>query len=157
MIFESTLIRLPKPPKKTLRAFRTKFIKVGRTKTAHPVLGGRIGTLLDNENDLVSLSVPEEQDRLTSFARDYLAFLFQTGPRDGKVVYVSDTRIGHFVAWLSVFIAAVLLIGAVVGLYVVQSPNARLAMIAAFTVAFAAGVGLLTNARRAELFAATAA
>ena len=37
------------------------------------------------------------------------------------------------------------------------SPDWRLGLIATFTTLFAASVGLLTNARRAELFAATAA
>jgi len=58
---------------------------------------------------------------------------------------------------MSVLIAAVLLIGAIVSLYFTHSPGWRLALTALFTMAFAAGVGLLTNARRAELFAATAA
>lgn len=53
--------------------------------------------------------------------------------------------------------AAILLIGVIVGLYVAQSPEKRLGMMATFTVLFAIGVGLLTNARKPELFAATAA
>jgi len=48
------------------------------------------------------------------------------------------------------------LIGAIVCLYAVVSPTKKLGIIAAFTTLFAANVGLLTNARRAELFAATA-
>ena len=60
-------------------------------------------------------------------------------------------------AWVSVLLAAALLIGAIVALYAVQTPKKRLGLIATFTAMFAAGVGLLTNARRAELFAATAA
>jgi len=48
-------------------------------------------------------------------------------------------------------------VGAIAGLYVEQRPKARLGMIAAFTATFALSVILLTNARRAEVFAATAA
>jgi hypothetical protein len=58
---------------------------------------------------------------------------------------------------MSIFLAAILLIGAIISLYVVQSPEKRLGMMATFTVLFAMGVGLLTNARKAELFAATSA
>jgi hypothetical protein len=72
-------------------------------------------------------------------------------------VYASDRAIGTFVAWFSTFLASLLLIGAVVVLYKVHSPDWRLGLIAAFTTLFAGSVGLLTNARRAELFAATAA
>lgn len=42
-------------------------------------------------------------------------------------------------------------------LYKVTSPDWRLGLIATFTTLFAGSVGLLTNARRAELFGATAA
>jgi hypothetical protein len=54
-------------------------------------------------------------------------------------------------------LATILLIGAVVGLYLVKRPVTRLVMISVFTVVFAASIGLLTNARRPEIFAATAA
>jgi len=61
------------------------------------------------------------------------------------------------VAVLSTILAAVLLVGAIILLYNVQSQNWRMAIIAIFMVLFAATVGLLTSARRAEIFAATAA
>jgi len=54
-------------------------------------------------------------------------------------------------------VAAVLLVGSIVGLYFVTSDAAKLGMVAVFTAAFAVSVGLMTNARRAEIFAATAA
>jgi hypothetical protein len=76
---------------------------------------------------------------------------------DGHIANISDRGISHFVGWISVVLSAVLLIGAIASLYVVQSQNWRLGMIASFTMLFAVCVGLLTNARRAEVFAATAA
>jgi hypothetical protein len=60
-------------------------------------------------------------------------------------------------AILSICIVAVLLIVSIVSLYVVQSPNTRLGLICGFTIAFTTSIHLLTNARRAELFASTAA
>jgi hypothetical protein len=51
----------------------------------------------------------------------------------------------------------VLLIGAIIGLYIITDPKRRLIMIGSFTVLFALSVGLLANARRAEVFAGTAA
>ena len=54
-------------------------------------------------------------------------------------------------------LAAVLLIVSIVTLYLVTNNNVRLALICVFTVVFAGSVHLLTNAKRAELFASTAA
>jgi hypothetical protein len=58
---------------------------------------------------------------------------------------------------VTIIIAAVFLIGTIVGFYFVQNPAVKLAMIAAFTTAFAGSLGLITTARRVEIFAATAA
>jgi hypothetical protein len=54
-------------------------------------------------------------------------------------------------------LAALLLIGAIVVLYNIKTDDLKLGLIALFTIIFAASVGLLTNARRAEVFGATAA
>lgn len=49
------------------------------------------------------------------------------------------------------------LVIAVVTLYNITNPNTKLGLLALFTVIFAMSVGLLTNARRAEVFGTTAA
>ena len=49
------------------------------------------------------------------------------------------------------------LVAAVLILYNVTNPNTKLGLLALFTVLFAASVGILTNARRAEVFGTTAA
>jgi len=54
-------------------------------------------------------------------------------------------------------LAAVLLVGAIVSLYFLSNPNAKLGLIAVYTLLFALSVRLCTNAGRAEVFAATAA
>jgi hypothetical protein len=61
------------------------------------------------------------------------------------------------VTLINFLIAGLLLIGVIVGLYFERRPEARLIMISIFTGIFALSVGLLTNARRSEIFAATAA
>jgi hypothetical protein len=58
---------------------------------------------------------------------------------------------------LSILLAAILLIGAVVALYLVQSNLIRLGLIGGFTALFALAVGVLTTATRGEIFASTAA
>lgn len=60
-------------------------------------------------------------------------------------------------ATLGVLIAAILLVGAIINLYLVQNNNVRLGLIGGYTATFALSVGVLTNARRAELFGSTAA
>jgi len=58
---------------------------------------------------------------------------------------------------LSILLAAILLVGAVVALYLIQSNLKRLGLIGGFTALFALAVGVLTNAKRGEIFASTAA
>ncbi|KAK5126363.1 hypothetical protein LTR85_010599 [Meristemomyces frigidus] len=70
--------------------------------------------------------------------------------------FYQDRIIERIVAVIAVLLAAVLLVGGIATLDYVEGKGARLGVLAAFTVAFAAFVGLLTTARRAELFAATA-
>lgn len=57
----------------------------------------------------------------------------------------------------SIVAAAAFLVGAIVGLYYVQDPPKQLLMLGGFTIGFAGALGLLTNARRQDVFAATAA
>ena len=58
---------------------------------------------------------------------------------------------------LCVFISVMLLIGAIVVLFIVKPIGQRLGVVGSFTFLFAASIALLTNSRRAEVFAATAA
>ncbi len=58
---------------------------------------------------------------------------------------------------INTVVAAVLLIGAIVALHFTNREGTRLGLIAAFTALFALSVMVLTNATRAEIFAATAA
>lgn len=73
--------------------------------------------------------------------------------------YFPERRIQRAGAIISVILSAVLLIGAVVCLLLVskQSVGINVGMIVLFTCLFAGIVGLLTNARRAEIFGSTAA
>lgn len=63
----------------------------------------------------------------------------------------------RFIVGAAVVLAASLLEGAIVSLYMVTNPNIQLGLIAVFTSLFAATLALLTNAKLAEMFAATAA
>jgi hypothetical protein len=76
---------------------------------------------------------------------------------DDSIALFSMKKVNRAVAILSMVIAAVLLIVSIVTLYVVTNNNVRLGLICGFTILFALSIHLLTNARRAELFASTAA
>jgi hypothetical protein len=67
-----------------------------------------------------------------------------------------EEHVERLIAVVSVILAALLLVGSIVALYFVQAPGLRLGLLGVFTSLFAASVALLTNAKRAELFAATA-
>ena len=71
--------------------------------------------------------------------------------------YFPAERVAWIVAVLSVLLSSVLLIGAIVTLYNITSSSQRLGVAGGFTVLFAASIGLLTNARRSEVFGITAA
>lgn len=70
-----------------------------------------------------------------------------------------DRRIQRAGAAISTVVSAVLLIGAIICLLLVsdRSASVRVGMVVIFTSLFAAVVGFLTNARRAEVFGPTAA
>ena len=82
-----------------------------------------------------------------------------TNDRNSEIFYYPQRRIQRAGAVISIIFSAILLIGAIVSLMLVsdRSINIRVAMIVLFTSLFALVVGLLTNARRAEIFGATAA
>lgn len=176
LIFESTLATIPPPDRKTLKAFRTNFFH-GRPGEAgaFPMLGGHSSSLYDDSDDLLVLHSREPPDRLTMFVQDNFGYLFEvrivspadrhgwphiqeSGTANGSsIAYASGKKISTFISYISTVLAAVLLIGAIVILYNINSDNLKLGLIALFTVLFSASVGLLTNAKRAEVFGATAA
>ena len=82
-----------------------------------------------------------------------------TYDRNGEIFYYSNHRIQRAGALVSIVFSAILLVGAIVCLMLVsdRSIKLRVGMIVLFTSLFALVVGLLTNARRAEIFGATAA
>jgi hypothetical protein len=159
LIMESTILSLRSPAKQTFDAFLDGFNDHGNSKTPYSTLGGRSASLYDEREDLVALRRPAEEDRLTIVLRKYFPFLFMTNrqARRGRIAYYLEERIRKVVAFISMILAAGLLYGAILNLYFVTSDKAKLGLIAAYTIAFALCVGLLTNARRSEIFAASAA
>lgn len=74
-------------------------------------------------------------------------------------MHFEEKHIQLVVGLANIVVAAILIIGAVVTLFKFRasSDSVRLGMIAAFTSLFGISVGFLTNAKRVEIFAASAA
>ena len=124
-----------------------------------PQLWGASESIYDNINDLVALRLPPDQDRLSELIQDNFGLFFRTSKSilNGRQALVSSQRLSIFTAILATILASVLLFGAVISLYIVQNEHALLGMLSGWTVLFAASVGLLTNAKRDQIFAAAAA
>ena len=105
----------------------------------------------------MALRVPAEQDRLSTFIQNNFSFPFHTTTSSNGTIYISERSISRFVGFISTVLAAVLLFGAIISLYFVKNERALLGMVACWTVLFAFCVGVLTNAKREQIFGSTAA
>ncbi|KAH8656040.1 hypothetical protein BGZ60DRAFT_532364 [Tricladium varicosporioides] len=155
LILEQAVANMPRPHPQTVALVDTwtkRWLNSGKS-----ILADASGKRLDDRKDLVALRAPPDHDYLVRFARRYLRIFFvHEGFHDG-VGFFSDAEIVRAVNIFSMLIAAGLLIGAIVNLYLVHNPNIRLGLIGGYTAAFAFSVGALTSARRTEVYACTAA
>ncbi|KAE8446494.1 hypothetical protein EG329_011957 [Mollisiaceae sp. DMI_Dod_QoI] len=156
LIAQKAVLDMIKPRWRTVKAFRS-WLEGEADGSGIPKLAGLSADRLRDFDDLVALHPPAEQDWLTRFVRRYFRVLLVEGSIEGKLARIPERRIAYVVAMLSVLLAAILLVGAIVALYLVQSNLKRLGLVGVFTALFAISVGLLTNAKRVELFASTAA
>jgi hypothetical protein len=171
LIAEAAVAHQPTPDKHTFRAFQLTFFngKPG-SKIVLRRLGDADRTLYNESKDMLCLTDQEHEDRLSMFVslslyRSPLVPLAlltighkESGPDSRTAVaYVSARAMSTFIAINSTIIAIILLVGPVVALYSVQLQKTRLILIAVFTTVFAVGVGPLTNAKRTEVYGATAA
>ncbi|TPX08264.1 uncharacterized protein E0L32_001840 [Thyridium curvatum] len=163
LLCEHRLACIQPPERKTLKAFRSTFYTDGPGfREPFPLLGGSSASLYDDSNDLVALQSVSSPDRLTTFVQNQFGFLFQENVHDNgsgvpTVAYASARKLATFITYLSTFLATLLLFGAILILYKAKSDSVKLGLIALFTLLFAASIGLLTNGKRSEVFASTAA
>jgi hypothetical protein len=124
-----------------------------------PHLWGPSANTYSDPHDLVALRVPADQDRLSESIQNNFGVLFKTSqaPGGGVQILISHTALSMFSTILSLILASIILFGAIISLSVIESKPALLGMLCFWTVLFAACVGLLTNAKRDQMFAATAA
>jgi hypothetical protein len=123
-----------------------------------PIISGRAKDFLSDKNDLVALRKPDDQDYLSQFLQNHWVFQRRrtSDPLDRTTIYKTQ-HIIQAVAAISLTSAAILLISAILSLHFVTSSSAKLGLVGMYTLLFAFSVALLTNAKRAEVFATTAA
>ncbi|KAK4454923.1 hypothetical protein QBC34DRAFT_103664 [Podospora aff. communis PSN243] len=129
----------------------------GNTRRRH-LLSGLSEQRLDEDNrrDLVAVRKPAEKDVLSRFLQDHW-FLKTTSVGNDDFEYIKEDHVNWVAAGVSTIAAASLLFGAILMLHFVRDENTQLVLIGLLTVLFALSVGVLTNAKRAEVFAASAA
>ncbi|KAH6622734.1 hypothetical protein F5144DRAFT_496076 [Chaetomium tenue] len=133
----------------------------GHTKRRRPLLAGLSESRLSESkrHDLVAVRRPADKDLLSRFLQDHWVFKehSKTTRVTNETEHIKESHVAWVAAVISTVLAAILLLGAIVTLRLVKEENTQLGLIATFTVLFAVSVGIFTNARRAEIFAATAA
>jgi hypothetical protein len=162
LLLNSALLSAKHPSKQAYKAVHNTFHNID--KASHPAgpfptLEGKSAEIYDDRDDLVALRASPEEDRLSKVFRTHLSLLFASKRpgAGGYLTYISEDRIRLVVGVINIVLAAAFLFGAIYVLHYVQSQQKRLGLITAFTTAFALSIGLLTNARRAEVFGACAA
>jgi hypothetical protein len=161
LLLQSQIGQMQTPDNRPLRAFRDYLdgaAYASKSVEAMHLISGRAKAFLDNDSDLVALAKLPEDDHLSRFLQNHWMFRKRrtSDPTDRTTIH-KNSHVVRTVAALGMILAAVLLIGAIVNLYLVPDPKAKLGLVAMYTMLFAASVALCTNARRAEVFAASAA
>ncbi|KAK1851575.1 hypothetical protein CCHR01_05773 [Colletotrichum chrysophilum] len=150
LLRQSEIAKLKRPNNRVLGAFKAWFTGVSE-------LSGRETEILNNDGDLVALNPAQETDFLLEYLRRKWPIKADARENGVRIGRYEEHSISIAVAVISTLIAAILLIGSITGLYFVKNDAAKLGLIAFFTSLFALSVGVMTNARRAEIFAGTAA
>ena len=161
-MLNSTLLSAKQPSKQAHKALYNTFHNEDKKHTpggAFPTLEGRSANIYDRRADLLALRAPAEEDRLSKLLRTHFSILFayRRPAVSGYLTYISEARIRIVVGIINVVLAAAFLFGAIYNLYYVQDERKRLGLITGYTTVFALCIGLLTNARRSEIFGACAA
>jgi len=77
LLRHSEILKLEAPANRTLKAFKEWF---GSPDVGNTRLRGQSSHILDDENDLIALRIPAEQDRLTKLVQRYFPLPFVVSP-----------------------------------------------------------------------------
>ncbi|KAJ3479225.1 hypothetical protein NLG97_g8370 [Lecanicillium saksenae] len=161
LLRQRKIASLDAPKKRALRVAQSQSYEsiydgcTGTTKRRSILDGLAKQRLEENHGDLVEVRPQTEKDPLSRFLQDH--WMFRTATLADDVEHIDEKHVALAAATVSTLVAAILLLGAIVLLRVIDRQNAQLGVIAMFMVLFVISVSLLTNARRAEVFASTAA
>ncbi|KAH8744803.1 hypothetical protein BGZ57DRAFT_281100 [Hyaloscypha finlandica] len=126
------------------------------------ILIGCDANMLSERHDLVTL-VQSNDDRLSRILRKMFGRCFRDRRRNPQpdlgIYYFSEARIQLASYLISIVFSGILLLGAMACLSILQDRGwqLRLGLVAIFTSLFALVIGLLTNAKRSEIFTSSAA
>ncbi|KAK3325064.1 hypothetical protein B0H66DRAFT_599251 [Apodospora peruviana] len=155
LLLQSQIANICRPDRRVLDAMRTCLFR----PTPFKYLGGKASRFLESEKDLVALKSSPDSDYLSRFLRRYWVQSRELAPdmHGGQIARFEESAIAKTANIVTVLVAAIFLIGSILAFHYARGDALKLSMIAAFTIGFSASIGLITNARRAEVFAATAA
>ncbi|KAF2124044.1 hypothetical protein P153DRAFT_391077 [Dothidotthia symphoricarpi CBS 119687] len=113
------------------------------------------------KEDFVAIGAVGDHDVLTRVV-EYLTGRIVAWKRSSSnsqeaPMYYKHQTVARIITLISIIGATLLLEAAIVGLYVVTNDHVRFVLIAVFIALFAVALSLFSNARRAEMFGATAA
>ncbi|KAH9905263.1 hypothetical protein F4778DRAFT_729210 [Xylariomycetidae sp. FL2044] len=148
------LLNSSPPESRTVTAMEDWFQGRG-TRHLVPQLWGQSARRFQDRDDLVALRVNEvDQDRVYQFMFNYLGSFFPLKSGGGSSPMISPSQFFNIITTL---LAAVILFGSIISLYFSNSSGLTIGLLALWTVLFAIYIGFLTNARKDQIFAATAA
>ncbi|ORY13958.1 hypothetical protein BCR34DRAFT_561312 [Clohesyomyces aquaticus] len=157
LALQASIIGLERPSNRVLNIFGAWFSGESRGETS-TIIAGKARKMLKDEDDLVTLKTGDDQDTLSNLIKNHWPLKGKSGQSShDSTRYFRLRHVRRTVAIISTIVAVALLVGAIVVLYFVKRNSARLGLIAAFTVLFGLSLRFLTNARRAEIFGASAA
>ncbi|PMD21120.1 hypothetical protein NA56DRAFT_626290 [Hyaloscypha hepaticicola] len=167
LLKQVSLAKLEQPRQYDLDFLKSWFRRLGMG--SFPLLGiDRDAWDAKTENDLIAIKPRSLPDLFSQWFTESLVpryhHLFgktfkEPLPDDvGSGIYhYKESALECILGILVTVVASLLPICSVVALYMIQSNGVRLGMIAIFSACFALALALMTNARRIEVFAATAA
>ncbi|KAL8397833.1 hypothetical protein RB594_004509 [Gaeumannomyces avenae] len=147
---QSRISSLSRPNRRVLGTYRA-WLKSANTLT------GLSARFLDDKLDLVALKQPEDRDHLSEMLRQVWPAKSMISASGVRIAHFHEKSISTWANAISTLVALALLVGSIVCLHFLGDLRAKFAMIAAFAAFFALSLGVITSARRPEVFAATAA
>ncbi|RSM03282.1 hypothetical protein CDV31_010558 [Fusarium ambrosium] len=162
LLRQNQIATLEGPRKRALEVVRAQSYEYVHNhfsdRRRRPILAGLAEKRLDecNHRDLVAVRRPADTDLLSRFLQDCWIFKKTTKITD-ETEYIEENHVVWVASAISTVFTAILLVGAIVLLHFLNKESVQLGVIAMFTALFAISVRVLTSARRAEIFASTAA